>query len=81
MLSPVPTVKQPTAPAKVKQPKVAAVPPTPPVPSPMARAPVAKTNRVMPSVKNNQGRVVRTDTHNQANQLPFQAKHRGRGKP
>lgn len=56
-------------------------PAAPPQPSNMARTPVAKTSRVVPSVKTTNGRTVRTDTHNQANQLPHGAKHRGRGKP
>lgn len=73
-VSPVPPVKaaapvvQPKAPAPVAQ------------PSPMARQPVAKTQRVVPSVPTGRG-VVRTDTHNQANQVPRHAKHAGRGKP
>lgn len=56
-------------------------PAAPPQPSSMARTPVAKTSRVVPSVKTTSGKVVRTDTHNQANQVPHHAKHRGRGKP
>jgi hypothetical protein len=39
---------------------------------------VAKTQRAVPSVPTARG-VVRTDTHNAANQLPTHAKHRGRG--
>jgi hypothetical protein len=44
----------------------------------MARPPVAKTSRQVPSVPTGRG-VVRTDTHNQANQIPHHAKHKGRG--
>ena len=73
-LSPVPAVKV------IQQ--VAQPMPVPAVmrPSPMARPPVAKTQRVIPSAKTPRG-VVRTDTHNQANQLPASAKWAGRGKP
>lgn len=48
------------------------------VPSPMARPPVAPTSRQVPSVPTARG-VVRTDTHNAANQVPRHAKHKGRG--
>jgi hypothetical protein len=50
----------------------------PAAPSPMARPPVAPTQRVVPSVQTGRG-VVRTDTHNVANQVPGHAKHKGRG--
>lgn len=53
--------------------------PAPPQPSPMARKPVHATSRVVPSVKTPRG-VVRTDTHNAANQhVPPSSKHQGRG--
>ena len=72
----------PVPPVKVAQ-QVAKPMPVPAVmkPSPKAREPVAKTQRVVPSVKSARGLMVRTDTHNQANQLPAHAKHAGRGKP
>ncbi len=62
----------------VASPQPVAQPPLPPQPSPMARPPVAKTQRVVPSAKTPRG-VMRTDTHNAANQVPHTAKHRGRG--
>jgi hypothetical protein len=71
------SMKAPPAPPKAAQPpRVPA--PNPDVPSPMARPPVAKTSRQVPSVPTGRG-VVRTDTHNQANQIPHHAKHKGRG--
>lgn len=67
----------PSAPAVTAPPA-----PTPPSPvpqlSPMARPPVAPTQRLVPSVQTGRG-VVRTDTHNVDNQLPASAKHKGRG--
>lgn len=68
----VPAVPAATPPAPV--PKVS----LPPRPSPMARPPVAPTSRQVPSVPTGRG-VVRTDTHNAANQVPAHAKHKGRG--
>jgi hypothetical protein len=54
-------------------------PPMPPALSPMARPPVAASQRVVPSVTTPRG-VVRTDTHNAANNhVPASAKHQGRG--
>jgi hypothetical protein len=51
----------------------------PPAPSPMARPPVAASQRVVPSVPTPRG-VVRTDTHNAANNhVPASSKHQGRG--
>jgi hypothetical protein len=44
----------------------------------MARPPVAKTQRVVPSVQSGRG-VVRTDTHNGVNAVPAAAKHKKRG--
>lgn len=71
----VPAAKAPTPPAK---PRNVPAPPPVPQPSPMARQPVAATSRQVPSVQTARG-VVRTDTHNAANQLPASAKHKGRG--
>lgn len=67
-----PAAPVPPAPRRVQAPPAVAQP------SPMARAPVAPTSRHVPSVKTGRG-VVRTDTHNQANQVPHSAKHKGRG--
>lgn len=77
---------KPVVPAKPVKP-VAAVAQVKPVrgvkppaqPSPMARAPVAKTSRVVPGVASGRG-VVRTDTHNAANNhAPAKSKHGKRG--
>lgn len=69
-----PPMKPPAAPSASNQP-VMAGPPT----SPMARAPVHPTQRVVPGVQTPRG-MVRTDTHNAANQqIPPSAKHPGRG--
>lgn len=68
---------KPVAPVVQVKPVRAVLPPAPP--SPMARPPVAKTNRVVPSVKTPRG-VVRTDTHNAANNhAPAKGKHGQRG--
>ena len=75
MIPPSPAAQAPMPPMA---PPPAPVMAPPPQPSPMARAPVAPTSRVVPSVPTDRG-VVRTDTHNQANQLPADAKHKGRG--
>lgn len=72
---PVASARPVAAPAPVTPPPA---PPAPPQPSPMARQPVAKTQRVVPSAPTPRG-VVRTDTHNAANQVPAHAKHKGRG--
>jgi hypothetical protein len=73
----VPSMNPPPMPAKAaKPPSVPA--PGPRLPSPMARPPVAKTSRQVPGVATGRG-MVRTDTHNQQNQVPHGAKHRGRG--
>jgi hypothetical protein len=72
----VPSMNPPPLPPKAARP--AAVPAPSAAPSPMARPPVPKTSRQVPSVPTARG-VVRTDTHNQANQIPAHAKHKGRG--
>jgi hypothetical protein len=76
----VPSMNPPPMPVKAARPP--AVPPVSPKipagPSPMARPPVPKTSRQVPSVPTARG-VVRTDTHNQVNQVPAHAKHKGRG--
>jgi hypothetical protein len=64
------------APAASKAPQVKT--PAMPQASPMARPPVAQTQRVVPSVPTGRG-MVRTDTHNASNQVPHHAKHKGRG--
>jgi len=69
----VPAMNPPPAP-----PAPPAAPPVARVPSPMARPQPAPTSRQVPSVPTARG-VVRTDTHNQANQVPSHAKHKGRG--
>lgn len=74
-VKPVPKVAQVKAVKAVKPP---AKPQAVAQPSPKARTPVAKTSRVVPSVKSARG-TVRTDTHNQANQVPSGAKRRRRG--
>lgn len=81
MPKPIPPVAAPAqiAAAPMPTPPAAPAPPAPvPQPSPMARAPAAPSQRLVPSVQTGRG-VVRTDTHNQANQLPADAKHKGRG--
>lgn len=65
-------------PARPMAPPAAPAMTAPPQPSPMARAPVAASQRLVPSVQTMRG-IVRTDTHNEANQLPAEAKHKGRG--
>lgn len=80
-IAPVKPVKQVKQVAQVQQVKAVKPPAKPqavPQVSPKARTPVAKTSRVVPSVKGGRG-VVRTDTHNQANQVPSGAKRRRRG--
>lgn len=71
---------KPVAPVVQVKPVRAVLPPAPPAgPSPMARPPVAKTSRVVPSVSSPRG-VVRTDTHNAANNhAPAKSKHGKRG--
>lgn len=73
----IPPVAMPEPVPAMAPPPMAAPAPAP-SPSPMARAPVAPTSRLVPSVQTGRG-VVRTDTHNQANQVPAHAKHKGRG--
>lgn len=75
--APMPVPSAPAAPVPPAPRSVQAPPPVP-QPSPMARPPVAPTSRKVPSVQTGRG-VVRTDTHNQANQIPHHAKHKGRG--
>jgi hypothetical protein len=72
---------QPARTVKTVKPVAAPAKPAPislPKRSNMARPPVAKTKRVVPSVPSGRG-VVRTDTHNAANQVPAAAKHKKRG--
>lgn len=80
-------VQAPAPPKPVAAVKPVKQPPMPPAmsatpaakPSPMARPPVAPTSRVVPKVDTPRG-VVRTDTHNVANQhVPASAKHGKRG--
>lgn len=82
-IAPVKPVKAVQPVRAVKAVKPIAPPPKPPTISApkrsnMARPPVAKTQRVVPSAKSARG-VVRTDTHNGANNVPAAAKHRKRG--
>ena len=75
---------KPVAPVAQVKPVRAVLPPAPPTgpmpgPSPMARPPVAPTSRQVPSVPTPRG-VVRTDTHNAANNhAPASGKHGKRG--
>jgi hypothetical protein len=74
-----PPAVTPVRPVNTVPPVAPPAPPVPvPQPSPMARPPVAPSSRVVPGVATGRG-VVRTDTHNAANQVPAAAKHGNRG--